>query len=137
MGKCDILSVARKLVIATMDSALVGLAEKINSVLPMLDEKQRRIYLASEAIALGRGGVKAIHEISGASQTTIIRGKKEIGNGDAEGNNRIRSKGGGRKKTVEKYESIEKDLQKIVDEETKRMGIRRIHSHGQRRVSEI
>jgi DNA-binding MurR/RpiR family transcriptional regulator len=58
-----------------MDS---GLATKINTMLPLLDEKQKRIFLALEANAIGRGGVKHIHEISGVSQTTIIRGKKEL-----------------------------------------------------------
>jgi transposase len=101
-----------------MDSALVGLAGKINSILPMLDEKQRRVYLASEAKALGHGGVKIIHEISGVSQTTIIRGKKELDAGEAEDDNRVRAKGGGRKKTTQKYECISEEIQKIIGEET-------------------
>ncbi len=32
------------------------LAEKINSFLPLLNEEQKRIYLATETIYLGRGG---------------------------------------------------------------------------------
>jgi hypothetical protein len=63
-----------------MDS---GLATKINTMLPLLDEKQKRIFLALEANAIGRGGVKLVHEITGLSQTTIIRGKKEIEEGGA------------------------------------------------------
>ncbi len=34
--------------------------EKVNTMLPMLNEKQRRLYLASEAIAFGRGGITLI-----------------------------------------------------------------------------
>lgn len=52
------------------------LAAKINTMLPLLDEKQKRIFLALEANAFGYGGVKLMHEISGVSQTTIIQGKK-------------------------------------------------------------
>jgi len=48
-----------------MDS---GLATKINTMLPLLDEKQKRVFLALEANAIGRGGVKLLHEISGVSQ---------------------------------------------------------------------
>ena len=37
-------------------------------MLPLLDEKQKRIYLATEAEGLGYGGIKAIHELTGMSQ---------------------------------------------------------------------
>jgi hypothetical protein len=52
-------------------------SKHIRRMLPILDEKQRRIFLASEAIAYGHGGVKFINEISDASRTTIIAGKKK------------------------------------------------------------
>jgi DNA-binding MurR/RpiR family transcriptional regulator len=46
---------------------------RIKAMLPVLDEKQKRIYLAAEAEGLGHGGVKAVHELTGVSETTIIR----------------------------------------------------------------
>jgi hypothetical protein len=36
------------------------LAGKFASVLPQLDERQRRLMLGAEAIALGRGGITAV-----------------------------------------------------------------------------
>ena len=84
----------------------------------MLDEKQKRIFLALEANALGRGGVKLIHEISGVSQTTIIRGKKELEEGGAENKARVRKPGGGRKKLTEKYEGIKEEIERIVADTT-------------------
>jgi hypothetical protein len=39
------------------------LSEHIGSVLPLLNEKQKRIFLASEAISLGYGGVKIIPSV--------------------------------------------------------------------------
>ncbi|MDR1315291.1 MAG: hypothetical protein LBK13_00335 [Spirochaetales bacterium] len=62
----------------------------------LLDEKQKRIYLATEVEGLGHGGFKAVHELTGVSQTTIIRGKKELREDTIE-HTRIRKRGGGRK----------------------------------------
>jgi transposase len=98
-----------------MDS---GLATRINTMLPLLDERQKRIFLASEANAIGRGGVKLVHEISGVSQTTIIRGKREIEEGGAEASARVRRPGGGRKRLTEKYVGIRKEIERIVADTT-------------------
>jgi transposase len=98
-----------------MDS---GLAVKINTMLPLLDEKQKRIFLALEANALGRGGLKLVHEISGVSQTTIIRGKKELADRDTMKNARVRKPGGGRKKITDKYADIKDEIEKIVADTT-------------------
>jgi len=42
--------------------------DKIMTMLPLLNERQKRIYLASEAIVLGRGGLKEISQLTGVSQ---------------------------------------------------------------------
>jgi transposase len=97
-----------------MDSA----AEKrIQTMLPYLDEKQRRLFLAAEAESMGRGGVKAIHELTGMSKTTIIRGKKEL---EDKGNNdeRVRKKGGGRKAIEIKHVSVNSEIEQIVSNNT-------------------
>ena len=51
---------------------------RILTMLLLLDEKQKRIYLATEARSLGRGGLKAVHELTGVSKTTILRICKNI-----------------------------------------------------------
>ncbi|MHB9292421.1 hypothetical protein Holit_01518 [Hollandina sp. SP2] len=66
---------------------------RIKKMLPLLDEKQKRIYLATEAEGLGYGGLRAVHELTGVSQTTIIRGRKELREGTIE-QSRIRKRGG-------------------------------------------
>ena len=73
---------------------------KIRKMLPLLNEKQKRLYLASEAEAIGYGGVSAVSRISGVSRVTISQGIKELKGENAhepkiEGS---RKKGGGRKK---------------------------------------
>jgi len=54
------------------------LTKKIKLVLPTLNEKQRRIYLASEAKVIGWGGVSTIARISKTSRTTIYSGLNDI-----------------------------------------------------------
>ena len=73
---------------------------KISTMMPLLNEKQKRIYLASEAIAIGRGGVTEISRISGISRSVITAGIKDINDGNAEvlsADAPIRRKGAGRK----------------------------------------
>jgi hypothetical protein len=41
-------------------------------MLSFLNEKQKRLYLATEAEVLGWGGTKAISQLTGVSQTIII-----------------------------------------------------------------
>ena len=52
--------------------------ERIKTMLPLLNEYQKRIFLASEAIAYGWGGIQKVSEISGASMNTIRKGIAEI-----------------------------------------------------------
>lgn len=46
---------------------------------PYLDERQRRLWLGAEAVALGRGGVAAVARATGAAEPTVRRGRDEIG----------------------------------------------------------
>jgi len=90
---------------------------RIKTMLPLLDEKQKRIYLATEAESLGYGGVKAVHELTGVSMTTIIRGKKELQEGNMD-HNRIRKSGGGRKTIGTTYRNIHEEIEQIIGDST-------------------
>jgi hypothetical protein len=91
--------------------------EHIKTILPHLDEKQRRLFLASCANTLGWGGIKKVCEISGCSKDIVIRGKRELETANA-GDERIRKKGGGRKKIEETYPSLLCWVEKIVADST-------------------
>ena len=85
--------------------------DRINIALPLLNERGRRIYLGAEARSLGRGGIKKIHQLSGAHCHTIASGLNEIKQGllpelPKLEKGRIRKKGGGRKKEVDKNPPI-------------------------------
>ena len=94
--------------------------EKIKKMLPFLNEKQQRIYLALEAELLGFGGVSEISRASGKSRPTILIGKKELVAkvSDAQ-QERIRKEGGGRKKVHEKQPEILEELDRLVDPDTR------------------
>ncbi len=72
--------------------------ERIRTMMPLLDEKQRRIFLASEAISYGYGGISKVSGISGVSIPAIRRGIKEIQQSQAIEKGRVRKAGGGRKR---------------------------------------
>ncbi len=91
--------------------------EHIELMLPYLDEKQRRLFLASCANTIGWGGVKKVCEISGCSKDIVIRGKRELGNPDTD-NGRIRKRGGGRKKIEETYPELLNWVETIVADST-------------------
>ena len=100
------------------------LSEHINRVLPWLDEDQRRKFLASEAISLGRGGIQEISAISGVHRNTIAAGVKELNDPDATPldsdtkKRRIRAKGAGRKAITVTQPGIKEALERLVDPET-------------------
>ncbi len=92
--------------------------ERIRTMMPLLDEKQRRIFLASEAMSYGYGGITKVSGISGVSIPTIRRGIKEIQQGQAIENGRVRKAGGGRKRVEDIYPEILEKIKEIVDGNT-------------------
>ena len=92
--------------------------ERIKTMMPLLDEKQRRIFLASEALSYGYGGITKVSRISGVSIPTIRQGIKEIRTGETTENGRIRKAGGGRKRVEDIYPEILEKIKEIVDGNT-------------------
>src|SRR5713101_3427950 len=90
------------------------LAMKYQQFLPHLNEQQRRLYLASEALAVEEGGITIIHKASGISRVTITRGIQELQGQRPLPKDRIQRVGGGRKKTIEKDPQLLTALQHIV-----------------------
>ena len=94
------------------------LANKIEQMLPILNESQKRLYLASEAQALGRGGITEISKITGVSRVTITTGIKELETGIDEKfhkDMRIRKEGAGRKPIEESQPGIKEALESLMD----------------------
>jgi hypothetical protein len=87
-------------------------------MLPLLNEKQKRLFLGSLAKEYGRGGVKKVCEISGSSPHTVIKGKQEIERGLDEEDKSIRKSGGGRKRLETEYPQLPTWIEAIVSDET-------------------
>ena len=78
--------------------------EKMKAFMPYLNELQCRLYIASEAQALGRGGKRLIEKELGISHNTINTGIAELASSKIPplnpASSRQRKEGGGRKKRV-------------------------------------
>jgi transposase len=78
------------------------LALKFEVLSPHLNERQRRLLLGAEARLLGHGGVRAVAQVAGVSETTVRRGVFELEEGqDPFPDGRARREGGGRRSTEE------------------------------------
>jgi transposase len=94
-------------------------ARLIRKVLATLNEAQARWYVAKEALALGRGGLKRVHELTGMSQPTILKGMRELRSPAALGlPGRVRKPGGGRKRVEVVAPTLRRHLERILSETT-------------------
>jgi transposase len=105
-----------------MDSDIL-LKEKFDKILPILNERQVRIYLALESNCIGRGGPSKISKLTGVSRVTINSGLKELENLEEQStlknaNKRIRKEGGGRKKKSDLDLNIRNIILEIVSPHT-------------------
>jgi Rhodopirellula transposase DDE domain len=90
-----------------------------------MDERLHRLWAASEALALGWGGITRVAQATGLSQTTIRAGIAELKGPqsvEGEGTNeatRIRRRGGGRKPLSQTDRTLCQDLKALVDPATR------------------
>jgi len=97
-----------------------GLARKFEVLARVLDERTRRLVAAAEAQALGFGGVTAVARASGLSRGTVIGGIAELKTAPkAARSHRIRRKGAGRKRTVDRDITLKRDLEALVEPVTR------------------
>lgn len=88
-------------------------------VLSTLNEAQARWYVAREAICRGRGGLKTMHNITGMSRPTILKGIRELRQQKLlDVTERIRRPGGGRKRLEDSDPRFARALEKLMDENT-------------------
>jgi transposase len=89
---------------------------RVNLVLPLLNERQRRLYLACEAQAIGAGGIAALSRMSGVSTDTIAKGLKELAAGspapDARRSRKTPERKSGKKR---RYPDILDDIKAVME----------------------
>ena len=84
----------------------------------------RRLVAAAESAAIGYGGVSLVARATGVSRRAITEGLKELSQPKVSGDPlpsqfRIRRKGAGRKRTVDKDPGLRADLDRLVDPATR------------------
>ena len=91
------------------------------NVLSVLNEAQARLFVAERALALGRGGISQMAQLTGMSRPTIMKGAAELQGAPlpvllAQG--RIRKEGGGRRSVEAVEPAIVRELTLILGETT-------------------
>ena len=97
------------------------LAAKFAVMRKVADERTWRVYLGSEARALGRGGIALVARAAGVSETTVAAGVSEIESGGLEElpPGRARRQGGGRKKAEETQPGLRPALKGLAEAATR------------------
>jgi hypothetical protein len=90
------------------------LVAKFETILPHLDERQRRLLMGAEARVLGRGGIRAVARAAGAREATVALGVDEL-DADAVPLGRTRRPGGGRKKAADVDPGLRPALLALVE----------------------
>jgi len=104
-------------------AAIQGIASRFRDLSPLMDERVRRQWAASEALAYGWGGIQAVSQATGMSPTTIRRGTAELRARRASprdtAQKRVRRHGGGRKRRVDADPGLVNALEALVDPATR------------------
>jgi hypothetical protein len=106
---------------AVSEDVVAVLAAKFAVMRKIADERTWRVYLGTEARALGRGGIKAVAVAAGASESMVAAGVEEIESGGVDDLPRGRSRrpGGGRKKAEDTQPGLTQQLKSLVEEATR------------------
>ena len=93
--------------------------EKYEVLRETLNERSRRLWAATEARSLGRGGIAAVIAATGMSSATVSKGLSELeavqSGGAVLPPERIRRPGGGRKRATDKQPGLARALQRLVE----------------------
>ena len=95
------------------------MSERFRLLSPVLDERMRRLVAATEAQAMGYGGVALVSRVTGVSRRAIAAGMAELEQPPPPSKGRIRRPGGGRKRVVAADPTLREDLVRLVEPTTR------------------
>src|ERR1700723_2078149 len=102
------------------EANLVGrMSPELELLLPLLDERARRLVLGAVARAAGEGGTAAVAAATGASWQTVANGAAELASGDSAPPGRVRRPGAGRKKLADQDPGLVPGLRALLEESTR------------------
>ena len=85
------------------------------AVAPLVDERARRLFAGSEALAIGRGGVSAVARAAGLARSTVRRGVADVEAGDLPAKGRVRRAGAGRPRIEDRDPTLRRDLEALIE----------------------
>ena len=91
------------------------LRSKHAALAPVFTERSRRLWAATEARAIGYGGIAEVERATGISRATIQRGLQELDTATHLPPERIRKPGGGRKPATTVDPTLLRDLDGLVE----------------------
>ena len=95
---------------------LAGIRFRFRALAAILDERSRRLLVAAESAAIGRGGISAVSTATGVSRSVIRKGMAELKQAvSSPPLGRVRRPGGGRKRATERDPNLQRDLEKLVE----------------------
>src|SRR5271168_605370 len=89
--------------------------DRFAALSPHLNERERRLFAATEAAAAGYGGIAAVSAATGIAVSTIGRGLKDLAEASGLVPGRVRRAGGGRKPLVASNPGLLRDLMALVE----------------------
>lgn len=100
------------------EEAVAAIRHKFDSLSPLLDERTRRLWAATESRALGYGGDSAVSAATGLSRAVIRVGRAELDDG-IEPSRRVRRPGAGRPRKTTVMPGVIDALEKLIDPVTR------------------
>jgi len=91
------------------------LAAKYDALRTVLNERTRRLWAGTEAVAFGRGGIAAVMRVTGLSRNTVVRGIREMAQRSPLDPARVRAPGGGRKPKAVLDPGLVEALERLVE----------------------
>jgi hypothetical protein len=95
---------------------LERMGPELGLLLPLVDERARRLVLGAVARAAGDGGTGRVARVAGVSWQTVADGAAELESGLTAPRGRVRRAGGGRKKLAETDPGLRPALLALVEE---------------------
>jgi hypothetical protein len=89
--------------------------DRFTALSPHLNERERRLFAATEAAAAGYGGIVAVSGATGIAVSTIGRGLKDLAEAGGLLAGRVRRAGGGRKPLVVSNPDLLHELMALVE----------------------
>ena len=106
-----------------MDEDESKIAEKYEALRGVMDEQMRRMWAATEARALGYGGVSVVARAVGLTRPTITAGMKELGDArelvSVAPKHRVRREGAGRPRVTDSDAGLRPALEDLVEPATR------------------